>query len=155
MTMFATIEFLGRDRDKERLREAEQIRLLKTMAKGKPVRFNGWGVRSLLVAIFVLSLAAVPAMANSAPVEPELFGAGYHQTLAPCANYEDIGVLGREGGLLGLLGVGGHRDPISAAIVTGEAYSVRAVQNGSASYAIYVRTECLGQEGGLLFSKNR
>ena len=28
--MFATIEFLGRDRDKERLREAEQIRMLKT-----------------------------------------------------------------------------------------------------------------------------
>jgi hypothetical protein len=139
--MFASIEFLGRDRDKERLREAEQIRILKTAAKGKPVRFNGWGVRSFLVAIFVLTLAAIPAMANSAPVDAELFGAGHHQTLAPCTR-DMSGVLGREGGLLSLLGVDGHPEPV-AAIVLGDAYSPLAVHNGqSVPFVVYVRTDC-------------
>jgi hypothetical protein len=93
-------------------------------------------------------------MANTAPVETQLFGAGYHQTMAPCANYEDMGVLGREGGLLSLLGVGGYRDPMAAAMVTGKTYSMRPVQHESASYVIYVRAECVGSEGKLLISKN-
>ena len=139
--MIATIEFLGRDRDKERLREAEQIRMLKTAAKGKPVWFNGWGVRSFLVAIFMLTLASVPTMANSAPVDAELFGAGHHQTLAPCTRDTTV-VLGREGGLLSLLGVDGHSEPVSA-IVLDEAYSSLAVHNGqSVPFVVYVRTDC-------------
>lgn len=140
--MFATNGLLGGGQNRDSQGKVEQV------------RFNVWGVYSLLALIFGLSLAAVPAMANAAPAEAELFGAGHHQTMAPCANYEDIGVLGREGGLLSLLGVGGHRDPMVAAMVTGKTYSIRPVQHESASYVIYVRTECVGSEGELLFSKN-
>ena len=139
--MFATIEFLGRERDKERFQEAEQIRLVKTAAKGKPVRFDRWGVRSLLVGLIGLSLAAVPALANTAPVETELFGAGFQQTMAPCTRDTTV-VLGREGGLLSLLGVDGHSEPVSA-IVLDDAYSPLAVHNGqSVPFVVYVRTDC-------------
>ncbi len=152
--MFATNGLLGCGRDKERRPKVEETRRGEVAAQGRPVRVNPGGVRLLLAAIFLLSLAAVPAMANAASVETALFGAGHHQKMAPCANYEDMGVLGREGGLLSLLGVGGHRDPMVAAMVTGKTHSIRPVQHESASYVIYVRAECVGSADELLISKN-
>jgi len=95
--MFATIEFLGRDRDKERLQEAEQIRLGKVAAKNNAVRFKGWGVRSLLLAIFVLALAAVPALAGPVPVQTDLPAAESSHSLASCMNEAAMGVMGRDG----------------------------------------------------------
>lgn len=152
--MLAMNGLLGCGRDKERRPKVEQVRPGKVAAEGKSVRVNPGGVCLLLAVLFVLSLAAVPPMANAAPVGIDVFGADHHQTIAPCTNYEDMGVLGREGGLLSLLGVGGHRDPMVAAMVTGKTYSIRPVQHESASYVIYVRAECVGSEGELLFSKN-
>lgn len=119
----------------------------------KYLHINHRQVISLLLAVIWLSLATGPALANAPSPAAHSFEAGHNSNLAPCANYEDIGVLGREGGLLGLLGVGGHRDPISAAIVTGKTYTMRPVQHASATYVIYVKTECLGSKGELLFSK--
>jgi hypothetical protein len=104
----------------------------------KYVQINHRKVISLLLAVILLSLTTGPALANLASDKT-----GQNDNLVPCANYENFGVLGREGGLLGLLEVGRDRDPILVTIVTGEAYSLRAVQNGSASYVIYIRTECL------------
>ena len=117
----------------------------------KYVQINHRRVISLLLAVILLSLATGPALANLASDET-----GQNDNLTFCANYKNFGVLGREGGLLSLLEVGRDRDPFLATVVTGEAYSLRAVQNGSASYVIYVRTDCLGRVGELLSSlKNR
>lgn len=113
----------------------------------KYVQINHRKVISLLLAVILLSLATGPALANLTSDET-----GQNDNLVPCANYKDFGFLGREGGLLSLLEAGRDRDPILVTIVTGAAYSLRAVQNGSASYVIYVRTDCLGREGGLPFS---
>jgi hypothetical protein len=141
--MFASnIEFLGRERDKERLQGADHIRLVKIAANGKSVWFNDWGVLSFLLAIFVLTLAAAPALVNSAADETDSVRASHYRNFATCAGYKTMGVLGREGGLLSLLGVDGHPEPVMA-IVKGEGYSLRAVHNGqSAIYVVYVRTDC-------------
>jgi hypothetical protein len=91
----------------------------------------------LLLALMLLSLAAGPALAYVTPDET-----AQAEKLAPCATYEDMGVMGREGGLLSLLGIGGHQDPIPATIGTAGDFSLRAVQSESASYVVYARPGC-------------
>jgi hypothetical protein len=94
------------------------------------------------LAIFVLALAAVPTLASPVPAQTVLPAAEFVQTtLAPCLNEAATGVMGREGGLLSLLGVDGHPEPVST-ILNGEAYAPYAVHNGtSATYVVFVKTD--------------
>jgi len=107
----------------------------------KYVQINHWKVVSLLLAIFLLLLATAPVLATTAPDEINVLEAGYTKNFAPCENAKGI-VLGREGGLLSLLGVDGHSEPV-AAIVKGEGYSPQTIQSRQlATHVVYVRTDC-------------
>ena len=120
---------------------------------GKYVQFNRRNVLSLLVAIFMLTLTAAPALVQSPQdcsprsLDNELCTSG--------VAYETNVVLGREGGLLSLLRVDGQPNPV-AALVMNKAYSLRAIHNRqSATYVVYAQTDCLGCEGELPFLQNR
>lgn len=69
---------------------------------------------------------------------------------ARCAAYTETRALGHEGGLLSLLGTGGHHDPSLESLVRSENTTLQAVWNGTSSHVVAVRTGCLGNEGGLI-----
>jgi hypothetical protein len=114
----------------------------------KYVQINRRNVLSLVVAAFILALAAAPALAQS-PQDYSL--RSLHNGLGTTGvAYEPSGVLGREGGLLSLLRVDGQANPV-AALVKSKAYSLRVVHNGqSGTYVVFTRIGYLGREGGLL-----
>lgn len=141
------IEFLGRERDRERWQEVEHIRLAKLATNGRPGWFAGWKVRLLLLAVLVLALIAAPALVNAAPDEMGGLEINRQGPSSPCVAYRVTGVLGREGGLLALLAIGGQIDPVASLAKKG-AISLRAIHNGqSAAYVYYTQTGCLGREG--------
>ncbi|MBE7549955.1 MAG: hypothetical protein HS126_02610 [Anaerolineales bacterium] len=105
------------------------------------IQINHWKAVSLLLAIFLLLPATSPVLTPAAPNEITGLEAGYTENFAPCESAEGI-VLGREGGLLSLLGADGHSEPV-AIIVKGESYSPQAIQSEQlATYVGYVRTDC-------------
>ena len=66
------IEFLCRERDKERLLETEHIRLVK-IATNKDARFKGQRILLSMLAALIVAGAAVPALAQP-PRDCSLFG---------------------------------------------------------------------------------
>lgn len=61
-----------------------------------------------------------------------------------CTGYEAGGVLGREDGTLSLLGIDGSISPAASLLESG-AFSLHSARSASASYVVFIRTECLGQ----------
>ncbi len=130
--------------------------------KGKKIKNHLWEIFSLLVAMGMLIIAVVPALADTNEIaaekpiainqvgisEEELSVLTERRTACTC---ERSGALGREGGALGLLGIGQPNrmipKPMGAA---GTQYTLHAIQSGSASYVIYTRVEDMGRDGGAL-----
>lgn len=107
----------------------------------KSVQSNYWKVGSLLLAVFLLLLAAAAVMASDASRGNKVPNVSYNTGVAPCDDAEAI-VLGREGGLLSLLDANGYAAPVEA-IVKGEGYTRQAVESGHVSNHItYIRTDC-------------
>ena len=61
-----------------------------------------------------------------------------------CTGNEAGGVLGREDGLLSLLGIGGQNSQVASLLEDGT-LSLYSVRSGSANYIVFIKTECLGQ----------
>jgi hypothetical protein len=149
------IQFLGRERDRERLREAEHIRLVKLATADRPGWSAGWMIRLLLLAVLVLALMAAPVLVNAAASATGESAVNRRGPSLPCVAPQTTGMLGREGGLLALLGIGGQIDPV-ASLVNKGTISLRPIHNGqSAAYVGYIQTGCLGHEGGLLSLVNQ
>lgn len=129
---------------------------------GKKSKNHLWKVFSFLIAVGILVVAVVPALADSPELSAEqpiavnqvrvseeaMNVLAMRRNACTC---ERSGALGREGGTLGLLGIGQPNrmvpKPMGAA---GTQYTLHATQNGSAGYVVYTRVEAMGREGGAL-----
>lgn len=106
----------------------------------KQIQINRKAVISLLLTTLLLSLIT-PVLTTAAPNEFNGLETDHAEKLAPCVSTEGI-ILGREGGLLSLLGIDGHSESV-AAIVKGNIYSPQAIYDQPLpNHVVYRRTDC-------------
>ena len=129
---------------------------------GNYVQFNGKSVFLMLLVVLLMAVTTGPALANTAEadveVSPALYQGGVrgeamdiHLAMGrPCV-CKRTGFLGREGGVLALLGVGQQAQVAPKAVgAAGDTYTLQPVHSQSGSWVVYTRTNVMGRDGGVL-----